>query len=32
VQVWVDQGPTLAFHTTPASANALQLYVDLATS
>ena len=32
VHVWVDQGPTLAFHTTPASAQALQVYVDVASS
>jgi hypothetical protein len=32
VHVWVDQGPTLAFHTKPASAHALQVYVDMATS
>lgn len=31
VHVWVDEGPTLAFHTTPASAQALQAYVDVAT-
>lgn len=32
VHVWVDQGPTLAFHTEPASAQALQVYVDMAAS
>lgn len=31
VHVWVDGGPTLAFDTTPASAQALQAYVDVAT-
>jgi hypothetical protein len=28
VPIWVDEGPTLAFHTTPASAQALQADVD----
>ncbi len=32
VHVWVDQGPTLAFHTEPAAAQALQVYVDMAAS
>jgi hypothetical protein len=32
VHVWVDQGPTLAFHTEPACAQALQAYVDMAAS
>jgi hypothetical protein len=32
VHVWVDQGPTLAFHMEPASAQALQVYVDTAAS
>jgi hypothetical protein len=32
VHVWVDQGPTLAFHTEPASAQALQAYVETVTS
>ncbi len=32
VHVWVDQGPTLAFHMEPASAQALQVYVDMAAS
>jgi hypothetical protein len=32
VHVWVDQGPTLAFHTEPDSAHALQVYVDMVAS
>jgi hypothetical protein len=31
-QIWVDQGPTLSFHAAPAAAQALQVYVDTATS
>lgn len=32
VHVWVDEGPTLAFHMEPACAQALQVYVDTTAS